>query len=51
MKIMYPAIFHAEEEDGFWVEFPDLPAVSFRSFFAGGIASADLTTQIALQRR
>ena len=25
MKIMYPAIFHAEEEDGFWVEFPDLP--------------------------
>jgi len=25
MKIMYPAIFHAEEEGGFWVEFPDLP--------------------------
>nr|WP_314992303.1 type II toxin-antitoxin system HicB family antitoxin [uncultured Treponema sp.] len=25
MKIMYPAVFHAEEDGGFWGEFPDLP--------------------------
>ena len=24
MKVIYPAIFHAED-GGFWVEFPDLP--------------------------
>lgn len=24
MKIMYPALFH-QEEDSYWVEFPDLP--------------------------
>ena len=28
MKIIYPAIFHAEEDGGFWVEFPDLPGCS-----------------------
>ena len=28
MKIMYPAIFHAEEDSGFWVEFPDLHGCS-----------------------
>lgn len=28
MKVMYPAIFHAEEDGGFWVEFPDLPGCS-----------------------
>ncbi len=28
MKIMYPAIFHAEEDGGFWCEFPDLPGCS-----------------------
>ena len=28
MKIMYPAIFHAEEDGGFWVEFPDLHGCS-----------------------
>ena len=28
MKIMYPAIFHAEADGGFWVEFPDLPGCS-----------------------
>lgn len=24
-KLFYPAIFHAAEEGGFWVSFPDLP--------------------------
>lgn len=24
-KIIYPAIFHKDEEHGYWVEFPDLP--------------------------
>ena len=24
-KLFYPAIFHVEEEGGFWVTFPDLP--------------------------
>ena len=24
-KIIYPAIFHKEENGGYWVEFPDLP--------------------------
>lgn len=24
-KIIYPAIFHKDEEGGYWVEFPDLP--------------------------
>ena len=27
MKVIYPAIFH-NEDDGFWVEFPDLPGCS-----------------------
>lgn len=24
-KIFYPAIFHTDEDGGFWIEFPDLP--------------------------
>ncbi len=24
-KIIYPAIFHKEEQGGYWVEFPDIP--------------------------
>ena len=24
-KIFYPAIFHADKDGGFWIEFPDLP--------------------------
>ena len=27
MKVIYPAVFHAED-GGFWVEFPDLPGCS-----------------------
>ena len=24
-KIYYPAVFHKEDNDTYWVEFPDLP--------------------------